>query len=78
MAVSGLAQTPDTTTNPNPNPYTDNRPTNGYTETRTVRSGGNWGLWGLLGLAGLLGIRRRGTVVQDRGVYTTEERHRAA
>jgi MYXO-CTERM domain-containing protein len=76
LAVSGLAQTPDTTTNPNP--YPDNRPANGYTETRTVHSGGNWGLWGLLGLAGLLGVRRRGTIVQDRGAYTTEQRHRAA
>jgi MYXO-CTERM domain-containing protein len=75
LAASGLAQTPDTTTNPspytNPNPYTDNRPV-------TVHSGGGWGLWGLLGLAGLLGLRhRRETVVTDRG-YTTEQRHRAA
>jgi MYXO-CTERM domain-containing protein len=77
LAASGLAQTPDTSTNPNR--YTDSRgnvytDTRGYTETRA----GNAGLWGLLGLTGLLGLRRRSTIVQDRDMYTTEQRHRAA
>jgi MYXO-CTERM domain-containing protein len=76
LAVSGFAQTPDSGTGPNP--YTG--PANRYTDTRPVEraSGGNWGLLGLLGLAGLLGARRRDTVVHDRGVFTSEQRHRAA
>jgi MYXO-CTERM domain-containing protein len=78
LAVSGFAQSPDSSRTPDA--YTDNRPASGYTETRPVEraSGSNWGLLGLLGLAGLLGARRRETVVHDRGAFTSEQRHRAA
>jgi len=78
LAVSGFAQTPDTGTVPNPD--TDVRRPNGYTDTRPVEraSGSNWGLLGLLGLAGLFGARRRDTVIHDRGTFTSEQRHRAA
>ena len=77
LVVSGFAQTPDSGS---PNPYTDTGPANRYTDTRPVEraSGGNWGLLGLLGSAGLAGARRRSTVVHDRDVYTSEQRHRAA
>jgi MYXO-CTERM domain-containing protein len=77
LAVSAMAQTPDT--GRMPNTYTD-RAGNVYTDTRPVEraSGSNWGLLGLLGLGGLFGARRRETLIHDRGVYTSGQQHRAA
>ena len=75
LAVSGFAQQPDTSRNPNPDAYSRNT----YNQPVEVTHGsGNWGLLGLLGLTGLFARRRRDTIGRDRDEYVREQGRRVA